>query len=83
MDAVGREEAIVNALLEAVGVNWVAEIEVGVLVVLAQRRGGHAELVGRFKVFENLAPVGIFLGAAAMALVHDDEIEEVRCEFLV
>ena len=83
MDAVGSEETVVNALLEAVGIDRVAEVEVGVAVVVAQRRGGHAELVGRLEVFEDLAPVAVFLGAAAVALVHDDQVEEVAREFLV
>jgi hypothetical protein len=35
------------------------------------------------KIFKDVAPIGIFLGAAAMTLVHNDEIEKVRREFLV
>ena len=57
MHAVGRQEAVVDALPQAVGVNRVAEIEVGVAVVVAQRRRRHAELIGRLEVFEDLAPV--------------------------
>ena len=77
MHAVGREEAVVDALPQAVGVDRVAEVEVGVAVVVAQRRRGHAELVGRLEVFEDLAPVALVARAAAVALVHDDEVEEV------
>ena len=77
MHAVGREEAVVDALPQAVGVDRVAEVAVGVAVVLAQRRGRHAELVGRLEVLEDLAPVALVAGAAAMALVDDDEVEEV------
>src|SRR5438552_2902257 len=47
-----------------------------VAVFVAQRRGRHAELEGGLEVFEYLAPIGIFLGAATMAFVHDDEVEE-------
>ena len=83
VDAIRREETVVNALPQAVGVNGIAEVKVGVAVVFAFRSGRHAELIGRFKVFENLAPVGFFLRAAAMALVHDDEVEEVAGKFLV
>ena len=83
MHAVGREETVINTLPQAVSVNRVAEIKVGVAVVVAQRRRRHAELIGGRKVFEDVAPVGIFLGAAAMTLVHDDEIEKVRREFFV
>ena len=77
MDAVRGEEAVVDALPQAVRVERVAEVEVGVAVVLAQRRGGHAELVGRLEVLEDLAPVALVAGAAAVALVDDDEVEEV------
>ena len=77
MDAVGGEEAVVDALPQAVGVERVAEVAVGVAVVLAQRGGRHAELVGGLEVLEDLAPVALVAGAAAMALVHDDQVEEV------
>ncbi len=83
MDAVRREEAVVNALAQAVGINRVAEVEVGIAVLIAQGSGGHAQLIGRLEIFEDFAPVRVFLGAAAMALVHDNEIEEIRREFFV
>jgi hypothetical protein len=60
-----------------------AEVEIGVAVLIAQRRGRHAELVGGLEPFENLAPVGFFPGAAPVALVHDHQVEEVAWEFLV
>src|ERR1035437_7099701 len=81
MHAIGCEEAVVNALPQTVSVNRVAEIKVGVAVLVAQRRGRHAELIRRLEIFKNLAPVGTVLGAAAMALVHDDEIKEIRGKF--
>ena len=83
VDAVGGEETVVDALLEAVGIDRVAEVEIGVAVLVAQGRGGHAELVGGLEPFEDLAPVGFFPGGAAMALVHDDQVEEVARELLV
>ena len=82
-DLVGREEAVVDALPEGVGVDGLAEVvDVGDVLGFL-RRGGEADLGGRREVFENLAPGGIFGGAAAMALVDDDQIEEVRRELLV
>src|SRR5439155_10601881 len=71
------------ALAQAVGIDRVAEVEVGIAILIAQGSGGHAQLIGRLEIFEDFAPVGVFLGAAAMALVHDDEIEEVGREFFV
>ena len=56
MHAVGREKAVVDALAQAVFVDRVAEIDVGVAVVLAQRRRRHAELVGGLEILEDLAP---------------------------
>ena len=41
-------------------------------------RGGKADLGGGGEVFEDLAPRGIIGGAAAVTLVDDDEIEEIR-----
>ena len=72
MDAIRREETVVNALPQTVSVNWVAKIKVGVAVVISQRRGRHAKLICGRKVFEDVTPVGIFLGATAMTLVHND-----------
>ena len=73
-----REEAVVDAVLERVDIDRLAEIGVGVHVVLALGRGGEAELHGGGEVIQDAAPVAFVVGAAAMALVNDDEIEEVR-----
>src|SRR4029079_18744233 len=83
VDAVRSKEAVLNALLEAVRVNRVAKIKVRVAVLVSQRRGGHAELIGGLEPFENFAPIGFFPGGSAMTLVHDDQVEEVAREFLV
>ena len=52
-------------------------------VVGAQRRGRHSELHGRAEVLEDLAPVALLPRAAAVALVDDDEVEEVGRELAV
>ena len=80
---VGREEAVGDALPERVGVDRVAEVfDVGnVLGFLG--RGGEADLRGRGEVFQHLAPRGVIGGAAAVALVDDDQVEEVGRELLV
>src|SRR5205085_905451 len=49
----------------------------------ALRSRGHAKLIGRLEVVENLAPVALVVGTAAMALVHDDEVEEIARVFFV
>ena len=77
---VGSEEAVADALLQRVGVDRLAEVvDVGDVLGFL-RRGGEADLGGAGEVFEDLAPGGIFGRAAAMALVDDDEVEEVRRE---
>lgn len=68
---------VLNFLLQAVGVEWIAEIPVRVLVVLPQRRRRHAKLERRLEVFEDLPPVRLVAGAAPVALVYDDEVEEI------
>ena len=79
-DLVGGEEAVLDALLERVGVDRLAEVmDVGdVLGFLG--RGGEADLRGGGKVVEDLAPGGILGGAAAVAFVDDDEVEEAGRE---
>ena len=44
---------------------------------LPHGRGRHAELEGRLEVVQDLPPVALVPGAAPMALVHDDEVEEI------
>ena len=80
---VGGQEAVFDALLEGVGVDGLAEIvDIGDVFGLFGG-GGQADLHGRWKVFENLAPGGIIGGAAAVTFVDDDQVEEVRRELLV
>jgi hypothetical protein len=56
VDAVGSEEAVVDALPQAVLVDRVAEVEIGIAVVVTQRRGRHPELERRLEVLENGTP---------------------------
>ncbi len=80
---IGREEAVLNALFETVGIDGIAEILVGVAVILAQRRGGHAELYRAREVFQDLAPGTSVIGAAPVRLIHDNEVEEVGRVFAI
>jgi len=72
------KEAVLDALLQTVGVNGLAEVvDIGdVLRFLGRRR--HAELNGAGKIIEDLPPGGIIGGAAPVALVDDDHVEEIR-----
>ena len=82
-DLIRSKEPVLNALAERVRVNRLAEVgdvrSVGGF--LGRRR--HADLGGIGKVVENLAPRRILGGAAAMALVDDDEVEEPRRKLAV
>ena len=77
MHAEGSEKPVRDALGEAVLVDRIAEVRVGVDIVLPAWRGGHAELGRRLEPLQDLAPVAVVAGAAPMAFVDDDEIEEV------
>ena len=77
VDAVRSQEAIVDALPQAVRVERIAEVLVRVPVVLAKRRGGHAQLVGGLVVIQNFTPTAFVAGTAAVALVDDDQVKEV------
>src|SRR5262249_3643934 len=59
------------------------EIIVGVPIIFAERGGSHAELIGWLEILEDLTPVALVPGATAVALVDDDEVEEVGRVFLV
>ena len=77
MDAVGGEEAVLDALPQAVGVDRVAEVGVGVHVIVALGRGGHPKLKGGLEVLQDLPPTAFVPGTPPMALVNDDQVEEV------
>src|SRR5258707_7878651 len=66
MDAVGRKESIVDALPQAVFVNRISKKEVSIAIIFTQRRGRHAELIGRLKVIENDPPRTIVARTSSM-----------------
>ena len=76
-DLEGGQEAVVDAVLEGVDVERVAEVGVGVGVLGALGGGGEAQLHGRGEVFKDAPPVALVVGSAAVALVDDDQVEVV------
>ena len=73
---------VVDSLAQAVGVDRLAEVvDVGDVLGLL-RRCGHADLRGRREIVENPAPVAVLLRGSPVALVDDDEIEEIPAEEL-
>ena len=77
------QEAILDALLEAVGVDGIAKVvDVGHLGGFL-RRSGQADLGRRAEVAQDSRQAGVLGRAAAVTLIHDDEVEEVRAELLV
>ena len=80
---IGSEEAVLDALLERVGVDRLAKVvdvrDVGGLL----GRGRQADLGCGGEVIEDLAPGGILGGAAAMALIDDDQVEKAGRELAV
>ena len=82
-DLVGREEAVADALLQRVGVNRLAEVvDVGDVFGFL-RRGGQADLRRAGEVVEDFPPGRILGGAAAMALVDHDQVEEAGRELAI
>lgn len=77
---VGGEEAVLDALGERVLEDRITEVVVAVDGLVALGRGGHTELRGGAEVVENRAPRRFGAGAPAMALVDDDQVEEVWLE---
>ena len=77
-----REEAVLDAFLQAVHVDRISEIiDVGDVSRLL-RRGRHADLRGGAEIFQNAAPRAVVLRGAAVAFIDDDQIEEIRLEQL-
>ena len=82
-DLVRSKEAVANSLFERIGVDRLAEvIDVGDVFGFL-RRGGETDLRGAGEVLEDLSPGRIVGRAAAMALVDDDQVEEVGRELSI
>jgi hypothetical protein len=77
MDTIRGQEAVSDALRQAVLIKRIAEIVVGVDVVLPPRRRCHPDLGRRLEPLENFPPVAVVSRATPMAFVDDDEIEEI------
>lgn len=75
--AQGSQEAIVNAPREAVNVDGITEVAVGVHIAVAQGGSGHPDLCRGVEVFEDLPPLAFVAGAAAVTFVYNDHVEEV------
>lgn len=76
-DFVGCQEPVFDALFEAVSVNGIAEIgDVGDISGLLGRRG-HTDVNGAVEIVENLPPCAVVGGAASMAFVDYNQVEEV------
>ena len=71
------QESVIDAVLERIDENRIAEILVGVRIFLPPWSGGEAELNGGGKILHDPAPVAFVVCSSAMAFVNDDEIEEV------
>ena len=82
LDAVGREESVLNALTERIGVDWFAEILVGVAVGVAFRRGRQPHVRRACEILQDRMPFALVVRPAAVTLVDNDEVEEVPRELL-
>lgn len=76
-DLIRRKEAVFDALLQRVGDERIAEVIEVVGTVFFVGRGSHADLDSGLEVFEDVAPTALFIGTAAMTLVHNDKVEVI------
>src|SRR5579863_2619682 len=70
------QEAVLDSLLERVGIDRLSEIMNVGNVLGFFGRGGKSDLGGGGEVFKNLAPGRIVGRAAAVALVYDDQVKK-------
>jgi hypothetical protein len=64
-------------LAEAVLIDEVAEVAAGFLRLVVRRRRHHSELIGRPEVLQDRTRGAVVARAAPVALVDDDQVEEV------
>src|SRR5206468_6597870 len=75
VDSIRRKKTVFDSLPQAVLVNGIPEVKVCVTGFVAQRRGGHAKLIGRLKVFKNSTPARFFPCTDSMISIHDHQIQ--------
>ena len=75
---VRRQEAVLNALLEGVGINGLPEVIDVRNIFRFLGRGGEPDLGCAGEVFEYFPPGCVFGRAAAVALVDNNQIEKSR-----
>ncbi|MNF66855.1 hypothetical protein D3C84_486540 [compost metagenome] len=80
---VGGEKAVFDALLQGVAVNRLTEVSDAGYFFGFLWCGGKADMGGAGEVFEDFTPGGILGGAATVAFVDHDQVEEVAGELLV
>ena len=73
----GRQESILNALLQRILVGMIGKIEIGVHVLIHARRGGQTQLHRWLEVFQYASPITLILGSSAMTLIDDNQVEEI------
>jgi hypothetical protein len=78
LDLKGSQIAVIDPFLEGIDVNRLSEIGVGINIAPPFGRRGQLELHGGREILQNATPVAFVVRAAPVALVDDDEIEEVR-----
>ena len=83
MDPVGRQKPIGYALGQTVFVERIAEICVGIGILLSARRRGHPDLGCGRKPLENFVPCAVVTRAAPVALIHHDQVEKLPGLFAI
>ena len=68
---------IVDPLFEGVAINWLAKVGIGIDVIFTLWGCGQPQLHGGFEVVEDIPPVALVVGTATVALINDDEVEEI------
>ena len=82
-DPEGSQEAIIDALIEAVGVDRIPKVIGAGYILCLLRRSGHAYLGSCLEVFQHPAPLALFFSRSTVALIYDDEVEELRLKQLL
>ena len=76
-DFEGRQKTVVDAFLQRIDIDRIAEVFVSVGVFLAFGRGGQTELHGGREIFHDGAPVAFVVGAAAVTLIDNDQVKVI------
>ena len=79
-DTIRRQETIIDAFLQTIAVDGIAKIINIRHILRFLRRSCHTDLHSRMEILQYTPPAAFLFGRTTMALIHNNQIKEIRPE---